>query len=241
MGSVAARSLAAAALLAAAPAFAHTATRFQAFDQQAYDTRLLPAFGSFVRMRDAAPLEALLRDTIRQLRENPLPAQPDSQPPTAREFEIALEILEGSTAHDAHLPLVVGGKPVARADAIREFVKRKVVPRLIDAVCLFRVEGVVQELDIWESRLGPYLYRRSRWIEDAVDGMQPPQDLQFQFAICEGTGAVPPWFVDRFLSELRRVPRPSSDRELQREYDVLLRILERVRADPAYRLVVNAC
>lgn len=237
-----ARALAAAALLSPAGALAHTATWLQGFDQQAYDTRVLPAFGAFVRMHDAKPLEALLRDTIRRLRSNPFPPDPGREPPTANELAIALEIMQGSTAHDrTHLNLVVRGQPVTRADAIRQFVTTTVFRRLLDAICPLRVDGVVQTLNLWESRLGPYLYERSRWIEDEFHGMQPPRDFMFEFGICQGTGAIPPWFVDRFLTELRRVPRPPPDRELQREYDVLLQMLERVRADPAYRLVVTDC
>lgn len=130
---------------------------------------------------------------------------------------------------------------MSREEAIRSHVERHVFPLLVDVVCLVREEGVRQEINLWNSRLASYLYKRSEWIEEAFRGMQPPVEFHLQFSTCESTETIPPWFVALFLNALRRVPRPSGDAVLEREYDLLLRILTGARERASLRLTVEAC
>jgi hypothetical protein len=67
-------------------------TTLQVFHQQAYDTRIHPAYGAFVRTGGATPLKALLRETVRQLREHPVPAASPTRPRPVDGLSIALEI-----------------------------------------------------------------------------------------------------------------------------------------------------
>jgi hypothetical protein len=113
------RLAAAALLVAPVIALGGVDTTLQVFDQHAYDTRVHPAYGAFVRAGNAKPRKELLRDTIRRLREHPIrtttPGAPDpvvrvdgvrQGAELQREYDLLLRMLENVRERPA-LRLVV--------------------------------------------------------------------------------------------------------------------------------------
>jgi hypothetical protein len=211
-------------------------TTLQLFDQEAYDRRLFPACAVFVHGKDPEPLRRLLKEVVGEV---------EARPPTPRSWRQEVDFRKEFKAALAMLGGRGGGRRAGAAmdgDALRAHVLGHVIPLLVDAVCLLRRRGAVQELNLWEADLAAYLFDRSDWIREHFEGFQPPTDANFEFSTCAATSATPPWFADRFLKELERVPRPEPfDRWMRAEYDLLIGMLRAVQKRPALRLVVEAC
>ena len=210
----------------------------QVYDQRAFDTRIRPAWIAYYRLHDAAPLLALLEETVAQLEASPVEARYDFLPEKPRE-ELArlLATLETAPQLDALPPRLKGLaiRPVHDSDTTRAF------SQLIDVLCIARIAGKPAELDLRESPLRKHLYDRSDWIRAEFDGTSPSTEFSFEPSHCSASGPLAPHWVARFEAEVKRAGPPPAGSDAAPYHALLLAMLELVRSNPVYRLVLELC
>ncbi len=71
-------------------------------------------------------------------------------------------------------------------------------------------------------------------------GRPPRVERSLELSTCEATGVLAPWWVARFEAELAKVPPPRSEGAAA-DLRLLRRMVELVRKNPAFRLVMEIC
>ena len=207
------------------------------FDMQMYREKVLPAYQAFFENDDANALIALLNEVVHKLDTGTPMPHPDIW--TRGAYEEAIGILQGTVFYSpkGEPTAAMKGKKTTRG-ARRIFVKNNLAYILVLALCVPRDKGVDPEQNMGRTRLIPYLYERSEWIEELFTSIRKVRGGSLEIPLGESPSQVfSKEDLREFSAELAKVPPPEGDneikeRELRKQYDNL-RTMLRIASDDA--------
>jgi hypothetical protein len=207
------------------------------FNMTVYRKRILPADRRFLRRDEVEPLIELLRESSRILDANTeLSKRLFWDKDSVKE---AIGILNGTVYYSPD-----GGRSSNQGDrnvthrVRRSFARGSMSSNLVRLMCVPIENDLGDEQDMTNSALVPYLYARSKWVEDVFTFARPLNGGRLELPIGESSEAFTKLEIRQFSVELDRVRRPD-DQALREEYDNLRALLDFASKDPDLTLVLS--
>jgi hypothetical protein len=212
--------------------------RLRLFNVTTYHAEVVPAYSEFMQRRNTEPLTRLLQVSIHQL-----PRDKQLAGPLVLSQETYLNdigILNGTVFYSSKSETLQAG--IVRRTTPQDmkiFVQGSIGPELVELLCVERRRDVNPDQDMSRTQLIPYLYQRSRWIEDIFTFANTLKGEVLDPTMGESTQLFTREELRRFADELSKVPRPEHDPRLQGELDNLSLLLKLALEDPNLTLALT--
>jgi hypothetical protein len=178
------------------------------FNLETYRQRVLPAYDTFRKGKDASALVTLLEEALERLPHEA--ALPGPRLWSAEVYAEAIEILAGRGVYEGDRDLFAEG----------------VASDLATFFCVERGLGVDPERDVSRTPLVRHLYAHSEWLQDVFTFAVPLESEPLDIPLGESSEALSREEVGRLRDEVARVPRPMEPGTTQADYDHLVTFLD---------------